>query len=239
MEHEILERWAADRGITLDERMQQGLLTFARRIYETNLKYNLTGLKTLKDIIQTLLLDSLDPFVFLNVPRGTLFADIGTGAGIPGIPLAIYCNAWKGVLIDSNIKKISFVQAVIEECSLDNCDAIACRIEECARTELRSAFDFVFSRALGEIYYAVEMAAPLLKQGGLLYIYSHNGPEQVPEPIVRHAGDMGLSIIAGSRFKDLGIRDTGIVFIKSGATDRKYPRRNAIIKREMKRCLRS
>lgn len=236
MEHEMLERWAVERGVALDDKVKRSLLAFARMIHETNRRYNLTGLKTLKDIIQTLILDSLDPFVFLNVPRGTSFADIGTGAGIPGIPLAIYFNAWKGVLIDSNTKKISFVKDAIEECSLENCQAMACRIEECARTELRSVFDFVFSRALGEIYYAVEMAAPLLKQGGLLYIYSHYPPVQVPELIVQHAGEMGLSIMDSSRFKDFGIREIGIAFIKSGTTDRKYPRSIAIIKREMKRC---
>ena len=236
MEHDVLKIWANEHNVAMNAHAERKLSEFARMIFTTNQQYNLTGLKTLHDIIETLIIGSLEPFITMNVPRGTVFADIGTGAGIPGIPLALYCNAWKGILIDSNKKKLSFVRSAIKECGLDNCEAVSGRVEDLARGELRAACDFVFSRALGEMYYAVEMAAPLMKAGGLLYVYSHSGPEEVPVPVVEHAREMGLSIVGRSGFEKYGLREIGVAFTKTGSTGSRYPRSISIIKREMKTC---
>lgn len=238
MEHEILRDWANNQKVTIPDRTERMLMTFSRMIHETNQKFNLTGLKTLHDIIETLIIGSIEPFVGIKVPRGTVFADIGTGAGIPGIPLAIYSRDWRGILIDSNRKKISFVRSAITECRLDNCEAMPGRIEEIIRAGMRGACHIVVSRALGEIYYAVEMAAPLLKDGGLLYIYSHAAPDEVPEPVMAHAQELGLSMLERSAFADFGIGETGIAFRKTGTTENRYPRSTSIIKREMRRCAR-
>ena len=123
MEHELLLEWKNKHGLILDSNKEEKLITYAGLIYETNKKFNLTGFKTIKDIIINLIIGSLDPLFSLNVPRGTLFADIGTGAGIPGVPLAIFNDNWRGVCIDSNRKKISFVKSVIKECGIDNLEA--------------------------------------------------------------------------------------------------------------------
>lgn len=239
VEHDLLATWLESRNAQMDTGSVCTLNEFARMIFDTNQQYNLTGLKTVADIIATLIIGSLEPFISFKVPRGTIFADIGTGAGVPGIPLAVYSGAWKGILIDSNNKKVSFVRSVIEECGLANCEAVSGRIEELARGSMRAACDFVFSRALGEMYYAVELAAPLLKKGGLLYVYSNVAPGEVPAPVVRHAGDVGLSLVDRERFGDFGIGATGVAFEKTGATDRRYPRNMSQLKREMKQCARN
>jgi 16S rRNA (guanine527-N7)-methyltransferase len=235
VEHDLLKVWAKERHVELSADTERLLVKFAEQIYSTNQKFNLTGLKSLHDIIETLIIGSIDPFVSMKVPRGTLFADIGTGAGIPGIPLAIFCSAWKGVLIDSNNKKISFVQAAIRECGLNNCEAYFGRIEELIRARMRGMYDIVFSRALGEMYYAVELSAPMLKPGGLLYIYSHLMPEEVPASVIDHGGEVGLAIVGRSGYAHYGIRNTGIVMVKTGNTDDRYPRNISVIKREIQR----
>jgi 16S rRNA (guanine527-N7)-methyltransferase len=235
VEHDLLREWAIERHVEIHADTERRLVKFAEQIYSANQKFNLTGLKSLHDIIKTLIIGSIDPFVSMKVPRGTLFADIGTGAGIPGIPLAIFCNAWKGVFIDSNNKKISFVQTAIRDCGLDNCEAYYGRIEDLIRDRMRGMYDLVFSRALGEMYYAVELSAPMLKPGGLLYIYSHIRPEEVPAPVTEHGREMGLSIVERSGYAEYGIRDTGIVFVKTGNTMDRYPRNISVIKREIQR----
>ncbi len=233
MEHELLLEWKNKNGVILDPDKERWLITYARLIHNTNNKFNLTGFKTITDIINNLIIGSLDPLYSLNVPRGTLFADIGTGAGIPGVPLAIFHENWKGVCIDSNSKKISFVESVIKECGIDNLKVYNGRLEDCARHEMRETFDCVFSRALGEIYFVLEVGAPLLRKQGLLYIYSHAAPEELPSAVFHHATEVGLTLLQRSRHTEYGIGDRGLLFCKSGVTEMMYPRNMAAIKRDM------
>jgi 16S rRNA (guanine(527)-N(7))-methyltransferase RsmG len=235
VEHNELRAWAEEKGVEIDPHSETLLLNYAQRIYSTNKKYNLTGFQSLRDIIVHLIIDSIEPFRSIHVPRGTVFADIGTGAGIPGIPLAIYYKAWKGVLIDSSNKKISFVNSVIRDLSLENLDSRRGRIEELGRGEMRETLDIVLSRALGEIYFVLEAGASLLKKGGLLYIYSKLGHGDLPQPLIEHGMRLGLSLMASEQRGQYGVERDGIMFLKSGCTEMKYPRPMAVIKREIKK----
>ncbi len=237
MEHGILHKWVVERDIKLERTKEKKLVDYAELIHETNKKFNITGFKTIDEIIKNLVIGSIDPMVFLNVPRGTLFADIGTGAGIPGVPLAIYNDNWKGVCIDSNSKKVSFVDTVIRECGIGNLEVYNSRLEDLAHKQMRNYFDYVFSRALGEIYFVIEVGAPLLKIGGLLYIYSHADPENLPLVVIEHAAELGLSLIKRCRYGEYGIKDAGIVLIKTGVTNNRYPRNMSVIKRDIQRKL--
>jgi len=237
VEHNEIRDWAAEQQIEIDSHTEELLLKYAYLIYSTNKEYNLTGLKSLHDIMVNLIIGSIEPFMLINVPRGTIFADIGTGAGIPGIPLAIYYNAWKGVLIDSNNKKISFVNTVIRELKLENLESHCGRVEDLARGHMREIYDIVLSRALGDMYFAMEAGAPLLKQGGLLYIYSKIRPEDMPQPLIEHGRRLGLTLLDLVEYANCGIKETGILFIKTNSTDSKYPRNMAVIKREIKKYL--
>jgi 16S rRNA (guanine527-N7)-methyltransferase len=235
VEHDILQGWAAENGISLTNEKEQTLIQYAELIHETNQKFNLTGFKTVNEIITNLIIGSLDPVIRMKVPRGTLFADIGTGAGVPGIPLAVYSGNWKGLCIDSNSKKVTFVDSVIRECEINNLQVHNGRLELLAREEMRSSFEYVFSRALGEIYFVLEVGAPLLKTGGLLYVYSHAAPEDLPLAVTRHATELGLSLLERGRYSEYGIQETGILLLKTGTTDSRYPRNITAIKRDIQR----
>lgn len=235
MEHNELRDWAAEKCIEIDSHSEELLLRYAHAIYSTNKKYNLTGFKSLHDILVHLIIGSIEPFRSIHVPRGTVFADIGTGAGIPGIPLAIYYKEWKGILIDSSNKKISFVKSVIRDLGLENLDSRSSRIEELARGDMRETLDIVLSRALGEIYFVLEAGAPLLKMGGFLYIYSKLGHDDMPRPIIEHGRELGLSLMDSDQRGDYGVEQGGAMFLKTCATDMKFPRPMAVIKREIKK----
>lgn len=235
MEHDVLRDWLVKNDITIDSGSEQKLSTYAELVFKTNKEFNLTGHKTIHDIINNLIIGSLEPFVLMNVPRGTLFADIGTGAGIPGVPLAIYRDHWKGVSIDSNRKKVSFVERVIRDCMIENLTVCNGRLEDLAREQLRDSFDYVFSRALGEMFFVIEAGAPLLKRGGLLYIYSHVAPQEISDPVRSHIDELGLSLLDRSRYGDYGIKEMGILLIKTEATDKKFPRNMTVIKRDIRK----
>ena len=235
MEHDVLRNWLDENKITLDSGREKKLSTYAELIFETNKQFNLTGHKTIHDIINNLIIGSLEPFILMNVPRGTLFADIGTGAGIPGVPLAIYRDHWKGVSIDSNSKKVSFVERVIRDCMIENLTVCNGRLEDLAREQLRGSFDYVFSRALGEMFFVIEAGAPLLKKGGLLYIYSRMAPRELPDPVRKHINELGLSLLDRSRYDDYGIKEMGILLTKTNTTDKKFPRNMTAIKRDIRK----
>ena len=143
-------------GINNKEKNER-LNDFSRMIFDYNKKFNLTGLKTLDEIQTVLISASLLPFSAINVPRGTLIADIGTGAGIPGIPLGIMLDSAVFTLIDSTRKKIQFINEVINKLGIDNISTACERAEELGRDIiLRETFDWVTTRAMADPYMASE-----------------------------------------------------------------------------------
>jgi 16S rRNA (guanine527-N7)-methyltransferase len=238
VEHDMLRTWASDRGISMDMDTMDTLVKYAHMLYETNIKFNLTGLARIDDIIHNLIIGSIDPVIRLNVPRGTLFADIGSGAGIPGIPLGIVHHDMRGILIESNNKKSDFISSVIRELRLNNLSVYHGRIEAYHAFENREQIDIVFSRALGDPYYVIELGAPILKHNGLLYIYSRLNHDELPAYVRQHIIDLGLSIVTDD-IKREGMDDSGLLFIKTGNTESRYPRKISIIKRDIMRLSRS
>ncbi|MDI3471846.1 MAG: rRNA (guanine527-N7)-methyltransferase [Thermotogaceae bacterium] len=119
-----------------------------------------------------IVVDSITPWLagIIKNQKDKKILDIGTGAGIPGIPLAIVLDRISFHLLDSKKKKIDFVHQVKQELKLSNVETHCERVEVFALKNLRS-FDMVVSRAVGEIVVLLEYAAPLLKLGGKLILY--------------------------------------------------------------------
>jgi len=210
------------------------LLRYAEAIHSENMKYNLTGHKTLVEIIDNLIIGSLEPIKNINVPRGTLFADIGTGAGIPGIPAAIKFNESEGILFDSNQKKIRFINKTAADLEISNVKAVDDRVEDACRLEkYRNQFDVVLTRAMSDIYTISELGAPLLKVGGLLVLFANKNQIDFNEYILNHLNDTGLStdIIPGSLFSVPEEMTDLVILSKIKDTPDKYPRRMPVIKR--------
>ena len=114
------------------------------------------------------LADSLSGLAVEEVSAAERCADIGSGAGFPGIPLAMALPETDFTLIDSVGKKVRFIEAVIGELALTNARAVNARSEDWAKTEGTEAYDLVTARAVAPLEALAELASPLLSDGGSL-----------------------------------------------------------------------
>lgn len=149
-----------DLNLILDSNQLDQLLTYIHLIEKWNKAYNLTAVRDIHEMVTTHLLDSI---AILPYVQGVRIADIGTGAGLPGIPLAICRPDWQFTLVDSNSKKTRFVQQAILELKLRNVEVVHARVES-----LRPAvaFDTVLCRAFASMPDIVHLCQHLLATSG-------------------------------------------------------------------------
>ncbi|NOU20458.1 MAG: 16S rRNA (guanine(527)-N(7))-methyltransferase RsmG, partial [Methyloglobulus sp.] len=146
--------------LSIDGQKVDQLLAFVKLIEKWNKTYNLTAIKTKQDMVRLHLLDSLTVIPYLE---GNRIIDIGTGAGLPGIPLAICLPHIAFTLLDSNAKKTRFVQQAVLELKLTNVQICHCRAEDYQPLELYST---VITRAFAELFEIVESTKHLLTENG-------------------------------------------------------------------------
>ena len=153
------------------------LATLLAELTRWNARINLTAIRDPGAMVPGHILDSL---VVRPMLVGHRLLDVGTGAGFPGLPLAIAEPELDFVLLDSNARKISFVRHIIGELGLLNVVAIQGRVEDYAPDE---RFDTVIARALASTPDLLELAGHLLRQKGVLLALKGKYPAQELEPI--------------------------------------------------------
>jgi len=221
--------------LNIQDETADKLLSYAESICSASASLNLTGHKTLDDIVRDLIVGSLIPFAVKYVPRGTYFLDIGTGAGVPGIPYSIVFNEIRGLLLDSNSKKITFIEGVIQTLGLKNIEAVSLRAEEAAREEkFRETFSMVMSRAMASMYMMAELSTGFLKPEGILCLHSRDEIKSQPVEALEHAENCGLVPCDAQETISSGIRGC-ILLKKINICPDRFPRRYAVIKRESDR----
>jgi len=149
-------------GQDLPAEAVQKLARLLTELERWNRRVNLTAIRDLNEMVSGHVLDSL---VVRPLVRGPRVIDIGTGAGLPGLPLAIADPGTEFVLLDSNGKKISFVTHMIGELDLPNVEAIKARAEDYAPG---MRFDTVIARALASVPRLVELSSHLVGENGQL-----------------------------------------------------------------------
>ena len=148
--------------LELEERLggDELLIEYVTELMNWNRVYNLTSVRKPTDIVTRHILDSLTILPYLH---GDRILDIGTGAGLPGIPLAIACPGREFVLLDSSSKKLRFVQQTLGILKLDNVTLEDSRVEE---FQPETLFDTVICRAFSDLPDFYRYAARLCNEGG-------------------------------------------------------------------------
>lgn len=158
----LLAEGLAQMGVVADAGQRERLLVFLQLLRKWNRVYNLTSITEPADMVRLHLLDSLAVLPHL---KGRRVLDVGTGAGLPGIPLALLAGDKDFTLLDGNSKKTRFVQQAIIELGLRNARVVHARIERYADPE---GFDVILARAFASLPVIVEHTRRLLARGGVI-----------------------------------------------------------------------
>jgi 16S rRNA (guanine527-N7)-methyltransferase len=158
----ILASGIASLNLKVNDQQVDQLLNFIKLIEKWNKAYNLTAIRDREEMARLHILDSL---AIVPHIEGKRIIDIGTGAGLPGIPLAICLPEVGFTLLDSNAKKTRFVQQVVLELKLKNVEVLHSRVEN-YHPEQR--YDAVLTRAFASLPDIVKLTAHLLSKEGVL-----------------------------------------------------------------------
>ena len=167
-------------NISVTKENLASLAKYKDLLVEYNKKFNLTAIKSDEEIYLKHFYDSLTLIKAYSLNGNLKLLDIGTGAGFPGIVLKIFYPDLELTLLDSNHKKIAFLEVVIKELNLKNVTCINSRAENLPKT-YREYFDIVTSRAVAHLRILLELSIPYLKVGGKLIAMKGLSEEEIKE----------------------------------------------------------
>jgi 16S rRNA (guanine527-N7)-methyltransferase len=168
--HQLLKRGALRFGVALSEEQLRLFTFFLEALWAWNSRINLTGISKKRQILIKLLLDPLVALPYL--PSSGTLLDVGSGAGIPGLPLKIARPNYAIHLLEAKAKKVSFLRDVIRKAGLTGITAFQGRAEtpEELPAMLR-AYDIVTARALAPLTKTIVICGPHIRPGGLLVTF--------------------------------------------------------------------
>lgn len=225
---EYLEEGIKKLKIEISEEKVDKLMKFLKILMEYNSHTNLTAIRDEKGIIEKHFLDSILLMKHFSLKSGKAI-DIGTGAGFPGMVLAICNPNIKFTLIDSVGKKIKFLVQAIEELKIENVEAINIRAEEFINSKNRETYDLGFCRGVSKLNIILEYMIPFLKVQGKFLPQKMEGTNEEKD------SSKALKILK-SNLENVYIEKLPysmesraiMEIIKKGKTDIKYPRKTGI-----------
>lgn len=204
---------------------------FVQMLLQRNQVMNLTAITEPRNIAALHLLDSLELIPLAGLESGSV-VDVGTGAGFPGVPLAVAGPKLRVTLLDSLGKRVDFLRDVCDALALRNAACVHGRAEEFA-AEQREAFDWAVSRAVAALPVLCELCMPLVRVGGCFLAMKSSHTEAEIEQAEKAIHTLGGRI---AWVKNYTIPATEVVHRvicveKISDTPKKYPRRYAQIKK--------
>ena len=233
---EKLEFEINKKGITVTSKSLQKLKLFGDLIEKENKFQNLTSHKSWQSIRDNLFIRSLSIYDVLNdfKLRNLNIIDVGTGLGIPGLLIKILNPETNVSLLDSNKKKMGFVNKVIYNLDIQDVQTVVSRAEKEGHNPIfREAFDIVVSRGVAKLPQLAELTLPFCKLNGSVICLKGNEIDQELKESRYASAILGservrvLSVI----YKESLFPDKVVVWEKTQATPPKFPRRNGMPKK--------
>ncbi len=164
----LLKHGASELGISLSPKQTKQFMSYHNLIKKWNRKINLTSITDDTEIVIKHFIDSLTVSGF--VQDGSQVLDIGTGAGFPGIPLAIVNETLNITVLDAREKRIFFINEVLRELEIANVMTAFSRAEDTDNKIKRNYFDYVLTRAVGNIDEVLSISTPYVKDSGRIIL---------------------------------------------------------------------
>ena len=231
---EKLESGAQKLGLHLSPKQLEQFQVYYHELIDWNQRVNLTAITGYEEVQIKHFLDSLTVVLVLKQPLGKesfRLIDVGTGAGIPGIPLKIILPDIKLVLLEATAKKADFLHHIKDKLGLDDVEIIVGRAEDVAhKAQYRENFELVLSRAVARLPTLVELTLPFCALGGSFIAQKKGdiGPE------ISQAG-MAISLLGGNlrEVKRVDLAEFTdarwlVIIDKVSTTPQQYPRRPGI-----------
>ena len=221
-------------SLPLTEHQLELFQTYYEQLVEWNRRVNLTGITDYDEVQLKHFVDSLTITLALQGPAWAngdfALLDIGTGAGMPGIPLKLVYPGARLVLLDSIAKKTAFLRHIVVELGLQGVEILTQRAEDIAHlTDHRESFDLVVCRAVSQLATVAELTLPFCRIGGLAVIPKKDGVEH------ELSEAKGAMDILGGKLKTVQQVTIGgleqhllVVLEKTSMTPPTYPRRPGI-----------
>ena len=222
---------AAEIGIDLNDKMLSSFDLYYKNLLEWNAVMNLTSITEEKDVFEKHFLDSLTITKIVSretLDQGCTLLDMGTGAGFPGLPIAIVFPNVKVILMDSLNKRIKFLEDTVQKLGLTNVTCIHARAEELAKNKnYREKQDICCSRAVANLATLSEYCLPFVKKGGYFVSYK---TEQVQSEIEQSR--KAIKVLGGDHVETVFFTLPGTDYQRSlvkiekvSATPSRYPRK--------------
>ena len=224
---EILAARAGEAGIPLTAEQIGQFSVYNEMLLDWNTRMNLTALTAPEDVAVKHIIDSLTAYDVALFDGARTLIDVGTGAGLPGIPLAVYAPHLTVTLLDSLNKRVRFLTEVTASMGLQNVRCIHARAEEAARTpEHRAAYDIVVSRAVARLPILLEYTLPFVRVGGTLLALKGRAYAEEQKEGQRAAAVLGGDRITARPVHLPGLDDVRAILTvtKERQTPAAYPR---------------
>ena len=212
---DVIAQW----GVTLTPAQLQMYARYLDLLLLWNERFNLTAITRPEEVYLKHFADSLAGLPFV---RGRV-CDVGAGAGLPSLALAIADADSTFTLLDSVAKKVTFLDEVIRTLPLPHARAGHVRAEDAGPGPMRQTFDTVLARAVAPLPTLLEYLCPLAKVGGRVVVYKTNAEDELA--LAAHAIEvLGLRLADTLTYTIMGAARCILVFDKPVATPRQYPR---------------
>ena len=230
---DVLARGADVLGVSLSPEQLAQFSAYLEGLTLWNKRTNLTSPAALADAERVHLLDSLTlaPVIKREMPSAARLADVGSGAGFPGLALKVAMPGLHVVLVEATHKKAEFLVWMANHLGLEGVEVLAERAETVAhRDGYRATFDVVTARAVGSLATVLELTLPLCRVGGVVLAPRGSGAQAEADAAGRAANALGGGTPDVHPAPPIGIADrTAVVVIrKTDETPDKYPRREGM-----------